>query len=78
MNTFEKLEALTALAEQNESLRRRLLETRAQRNPCRVLPAGAGGGVALTPRRAVRRWAGVFRQPVQEHKRRKSDAVRRV
>ena len=33
MNTFEKLEALTALAEQNESLRRRLLETRAQRDP---------------------------------------------
>ena len=50
MNTFEKLEALTALAEQNESLRRRLLETRAQRDPlaefCRLAQKA---GVALTP-----------------------------
>lgn len=50
MNTFEKLEALTALVKQNEALRRRLLETRIQRDPlaefCRLAQAA---GVALTP-----------------------------
>ncbi len=43
MNTFEKLEQLSALAKKSEKLRQRLLETQSSKDPLGFfLPPGAG------------------------------------
>lgn len=75
MNTFEKLEKLTELAKKDETLRKALLKTRENKEPILSFCALAReAGVELYPG-DFGCGRGIFRQPVQEHKRRQPYAV---